>query len=170
MNRKKFLQTACPLIGLGAVDLSFIVSCTKENPTEPVPEAIPVEEQEYLTIMEQIGTQSGIEIDDSLYLNLSHSKYEPLENVDAFINDLEERLLLLRKAVDTVLAFDNCCPHRGTRNQWTYNNNRFKCNNHGNSFGTSTGSTAFCNSNSNGGNLLQYGTALYKDLLKITFG
>lgn len=170
MKRKKFLQTACPLIGLGIVDLGLLAACTKEGAQESPPvEVIPVEEQEYLDIKAQLGAENALEIDGNLYLNLSHSNYTELDTIEGFVNDLNERVLLVRSNETTVLAFDNCCPHRGTRNQWTYSNSSFQCNNHGNSFGIEENDTAFCNSNREDGNLLQYSTSLYKDLLKISF-
>ncbi len=170
MKRHEFLKTACPLVGLGMVDVSLLLSCAKEEaPEEPQEEVIPVEEQEYLDIKAQMGTANVIEIEGSLYFNLSHSNYTALATPEGFVNELDERMLLLRIDETRVVAFDNCCPHRGTRNQWSYANNKFECNNHGSNFGIGNNNTAFCNSNSNGGNLLQYNTALYRDLLKVSF-
>lgn len=153
------------------VDISLLVACSKEEPSEttPPPQVIPVEEQEYLDIVAQIGAENGIEIDDLLYLNLSHSSYDALASIEGFVNDLNERMLLVRASETSVLAFDNCCPHQGTRNQWSYANSFFRCNNHGNSFGIGSSNVVSCSSNSSDGNLLQYSTSLYKDLLKISF-
>jgi nitrite reductase/ring-hydroxylating ferredoxin subunit len=86
-----------------------------------------------------------------------------------FVNDLDNGVLLLRQSETSVLAFDNCCPHLGSKNQWSFQNNKFKCANHGNSFGIESNQTVYCSSNSQFGNLRSFNSALYKDLLTVDF-
>ncbi|MGB3992092.1 MAG: Rieske 2Fe-2S domain-containing protein, partial [Flavobacteriaceae bacterium] len=104
-----------------------------------------------------------------LHIHLSHERYKNLEQNESFVNDMENGLLLLRKTEDALLAFDNCCPHLGSRNQWTFSNNKFRCNNHGNTFGTSEGFTSYCSSNSRSGNLRQFPVVVFKDLATVDF-
>ena len=152
-------------------DFGLLVSCAKEETLEeePQPEIIVREEQDYPIIKAQMGTANVIEIDGSLYFDLSHSDYTALQVLVSFVNELNERILLLRINETDVVAFDNCRPHRGTRSRWSYSNNKFEYNNHENIFGIRNSNTAFCNFNNNGGSLFQYNTAPYYDLLKVSF-
>ena len=148
------------------ITATFIIDDTVgENNEDPLSE----EESRYQEVKELIESDGYYYENKLLYIDLSNENYEPLEEISAFINDMENGILILRKDQENYMAFDNCCPHLGTRNQWTYSNNRFRCNNHGNSFGTGEGFTSFCSSNSTSGNLKQFPVQIYKDMLTIDF-
>jgi nitrite reductase/ring-hydroxylating ferredoxin subunit len=148
------------------ITATFIIDDTVgENNEDPLSE----EESRYHEVKE-LSQPNGYYYENKLlYIDLSNENYGSLEEISAFVNDLENGLLLLRKNTDTIMAFDNCCPHLGTRNQWAYSNNRFRCNNHGNSFGIGEGFTSFCSSNSTSGNLKQFPVKIYKDIILIDF-
>ena len=92
-----------------------------------------------------------------------------LSEVGNFVNDTDNYVLLLRKTEEDIKAFSNCCPHLGTSNRWSYSNGKFRCANHGNSYGTGTGFIANCSSNSTSGNLKQYDVSLNQDILTVDF-
>ena len=96
-------------------DFGLLVSCAKEETLEeePQPELIVREEQDYPIIKAQMNTANVIEIDGSLYFDLSHSDYTALKVLVSFVNELNDRILLLRINETDVVAFDNCRPHRG---------------------------------------------------------
>ena len=166
MKRQKFIGSICPLLLASMMASPVLLSCSKEEvPPEPLSE----EEENYLKFKELIGAQGSYTEGKKLYIDLSHQRYEAVKLVGDFVNDLDNGLLILRKDEENYLAFDNCCPHLGSRNLWTFSNNKFRCSNHGNSFGIGGGFTAFCSSNNRSGNLKQYGIALYKDLLTVDF-
>jgi nitrite reductase/ring-hydroxylating ferredoxin subunit len=148
------------------ITATFIVDDTVgENNEDPLSE----EESRYQEVKELIESDGYYYENKLLYIDLSNENYGALEEISAFVNDMENGILILRKDQENYMAFDNCCPHLGTRNQWTYSNNRFRCNNHGNSFGTGEGFTSFCSSNSTTGNLKQFPVQIYKDMLIIDF-
>ncbi|WP_164969652.1 Rieske 2Fe-2S domain-containing protein [Aquirufa rosea] len=143
----------------------MMISCQDSITEEPISK----EESEYLTRLKDIGTKGYLQEQANVYINMKHDTYYPLSTVNNFVNDQINGILILRKDASTILAFDNCCPHLGSRDQWSYKSSKFTCANHGNSFGINTGQIANCNSNTNFGNLKAYKTTLYKDLLTINF-
>ena len=43
-------------------------------------------------------------------------------------------MLVLKISNSEFRAFDNCCPHSGSKDAWSFSNEQFKCNAHGNNF------------------------------------
>ena len=168
MKRKKFIGNLCPALLLSMLSVPILYSCSKED-NEKTEEELSEEEAEYLALKEKVAENGFYTAGKKLHIDLTHLTYKPLGVIENFVNDLENGLLLLRKDEENYMAFDNCCPHLGSRNLWTYNNNKFRCNNHGNSFGIASGYTSYCSSNSNSGNLKQYPLSVYKDLLTVNF-
>lgn len=166
MKREKFIGTICPLLLASMLASPVLVSCSKEEePTIPLSE----EEEAYLNIIALLNEDGYLTEGKKLHIHLNHKRYQNLDQNESFVNDMENGLLLLRKTEDALLAFDNCCPHLGSRNQWTFSNNKFRCNNHGNTFGTSEGFTSYCSSNSRSGNLRQFPVVVFKDLATVDF-
>ena len=52
------------------------------------------------------------------------------------MNFTQQNMLLLKLSDTSYRAFTNSCPHAGSRNAWSYNNNqeRFVCSSHSNSY------------------------------------
>jgi nitrite reductase/ring-hydroxylating ferredoxin subunit len=167
MKRKKFIGAVCPAIVVVMFAAPFLVSCSKDEKILEIP--MTEEEAAYLELKKQMGDSGFFTDGKKLHIDTSHKDYSKLETVSEFINDLENGLLLLRKDEKNIMAFDNCCPHLGSRNQWSFSNNKFRCNNHGNSFGIETEFTSYCSSNSNSGNLRQYPVIIYEDIITIDF-
>ena len=167
MKRKEFVQTVCPVLILTMLSSPILVSCATDeiSPETPLSE----EEKNYQALITMLNEDGYYTEGKKLHIDLKNTRYKDLDQLSAFVNDLENGLLILRKDEENYMAFDNCCPHLGSRNLWTYNNNKFRCNNHGNSFGTSSGLTSYCSSNSNSGNLKQYAVSVYEDLLTVDF-
>ena len=65
-------------------------------------------------------------------------------------------------------AFDNCCPHNGSQNSWSYSNNEFTCGTHGNSFNIDGSDVKDCNSGATSGGLKKYDASLSGDTLTVT--
>jgi len=167
MKRREFTRRTCPALVLSIIGSTLLDACN--NAKEEAAEIVPQEEKDYLDRMKMIGTAGFLLIQNKVYFNLKHATYSKLLTATNFVNDLENGVLLLRQSDTSLLAFDNCCPHLGSKNQWTFQSNKFKCANHGNSFGIESGQTAYCSSNSTYGNLRSFKTLLYKDLLTVDF-
>ena len=167
MKRREFTIRTCPALVLSIIGSTLLDSC--DNAKEEAAVIVPQEEKDYLDRMKSIGTAGFLLIQNKVYFNLKHATYSKLLTATNFVNDLENGVLLLRQSDTSLLAFDNCCPHLGSKNQWTFQSNKFKCANHGNSFGIESGQTAYCSSNSTYGNLRSFKTLLYKDLLTVDF-
>ena len=168
MKRREFTLKTCPALVLSIVGAAMSESCSSSKNEATV--VIPQEEKDYLDRLKLIGT-AGFMIDQNKgYFHLKHASYSKLLTAINFVNDLEIGVLLLRKSDTILVAFDNCCPHLGTKNQWSFQNNKFRCANHGNNFGIESGQTSRCSSNSQFGNLRSFKTSLYKDLLLVDFG
>jgi nitrite reductase/ring-hydroxylating ferredoxin subunit len=167
MKRREFARKTCPALVLSIVGTALLESCDKTKEESVV--IVPQEEKDYLDRMKTIGTPGFLLVQNKVYFNLKHATYSKLLTATNFVNDLDNGVLLLRQSDTSLLAFDNCCPHLGSKNQWTFQSNKFKCANHGNSFGIESGQTAYCSSNSTYGNLRSFKTLLYKDLLTVDF-
>lgn len=171
MKRKQFLLKTCPAFVLTVLASSeFLGACKASAEEEVTPQVVTTqEEKDYLARKKTIGTKGYLQENSMVYVDLAHANYSSLLTNGNFVNDQVNGVLLLRKDATTLLALDNCCPHVGSRDRWSYAANKFTCANHGNSYGIGTGQVANCNSNSSFGNLKAYKTTLYKDLLTINF-
>lgn len=171
MKRNSFIHYFLSLLGISATAPLLLNSCEKEEviPEVEVEEELSEEEKAYLELKKKTA-EKGFFLDGKLlYVDISHSNYSNLKTVGKFINDTDHYVLLLRITESSIKAFNNCCPHLGTSNRWSYSNGNFRCANHGNSYGTGTGFVANCSSNSTSGNLKQYSTTLVKDILTVDF-
>ncbi len=167
MKRREFTRKTCPALVLAIIGSTLLDSC--DNAKEETAVIVPQEEKEYLDQMKAIGTTGFLLVQNKVYFNLKHATYSKLLTATNFVNDLDNGVLLLRQSDTSLLAFDNCCPHLGTKNQWSFQSNKFRCANHGNSFGIDSVQIANCSSNSTYGNLRSFKTLLYKDLLTVDF-
>jgi phenylpropionate dioxygenase-like ring-hydroxylating dioxygenase large terminal subunit len=82
------------------------------------------------------------------------------------MNLLAQGILVLRISNTSFRAFSNCCPHQGTKNQWSYTNSKFRCGDHGNSYDLD-GTISSCNSGKNSGALTSYEATLNGNTLNI---
>lgn len=166
MNRSAFINKIAILFGIATTPPLLLEACDREVETEePLSEA----EILYNQLKEQTA-ESGFFLDAKLlYIDITHENYASLLDVGSFVNDLNNYVLLLRKTEEQFLAFNNCCPHLGTTNRWSYTDGKFKCANHGNSYGTGIGSVVNCNSNRSSGNLKSYHTEINQDILMVDF-
>jgi nitrite reductase/ring-hydroxylating ferredoxin subunit len=164
MNRKDFIETICPALVLGYFSAAS-QSCSKEKETTTPPVVVETE----ISKIKALFNSSGIYTADKItYIDLKNQFFEKIRTNEKFINLTENGFLLL-KTNDQYFAFDNCCPHQGTKNLWEYNNNKFRCTNHGNVYGTDKSGTANCSSNRTFGNLKNYDVVVIEqDYLKIT--
>ena len=160
MNRETFLKQVCPTMRLALMaSVATLESCSKTAADQ-----IPQPSSNYDQLLAKT-LPSGYFVDGKLlYINLQKEPYSALKTIGSFVNDETNGVLILRKSETLMLGFDNCCPHQGTRNRWSFSNNRFTCGNHGYVFGTETGQVAPCNSNSQFGNLKSYSAEINKDL------
>lgn len=168
MDRYHFIQKISSLFGIGLVVSSVTTSCSAN---EPIEEETPLTEEEikYLELKEKTAENGKYLEDRLLYIDITHENFSSLNTVDEFVNDFDNYILILRKSEELFQTFSNCCPHLGTFNQWSYSNGRFRCANHGNSYGTSNANIARCGSRSTSGNLKQYPTTRNQDILIIDF-
>lgn len=164
MNRETFLKSVCPKIGMSVLlSSAFLASCSKMD-QEPTPPNDP----QYDALLAKT-LSNGYYVDGKMiYLNIQKGLYTELKTVGNFVNDETNGILIVRQNDSTIVVFDNCCPHQGTRNRWSFSNNRFTCGNHGYAFGTNAGQVAPCNSNAQFGNLKSYSAVLTKDLITVT--
>lgn len=167
MKRAEFLKSICPSLGLSMIAAqAALVSCSKSE-EEPAPAPAPIGDAAYEALLSKTTTNGYFEEGKNIYINMKHPSYTNLQSIGKFVNDETNGMLLVRDTESTLMAFDNCCPHQGVKNRWTFANNRFTCGNHGYSFGTQSGQTAACNSNALFGNLKSYNATLTKDLVAV---
>jgi len=137
-NRRDFLKNACAPILFGAFVEPLISSCSKESVTVTPSSNTPSEPL-------------------NIELNINDGELSVLREVGGWLNYTQKNLLLLRVSNTQIRAFDNSCPHQGVRNQWSFANNTFKCNNHGRVF------PATCS-----GSLRCYTTKIQGDVITIS--
>ena len=135
MERRKFLENTCPTVTFAFFGLSFIQACSKSDD----------DESSYASgsgnnSSDPYGNDSqsdnGItESGNTLTLDLTNSTFSGVSSPGDFINLTSVGVLLLKISNSEYRAFDNCCPHSGSKNAWSYTNEKFKCNTHGNIYG-----------------------------------
>lgn len=178
-NRREFLTKVCPTVAFAMFGISFLEACSSDSTSDSGVTGVTDSGSGYgdsdNTSTDSSGSNNSSStpaytIDgDTITADLSNSFFDKLKN-DGYFNFTDAGVLLLRTSATQVLAFDNCCPHAGTSNRWTFSNssNRFTCGNHGNSYGTSEGGTANCSSGATSGNLARYTTTLNENQLVVT--
>jgi nitrite reductase/ring-hydroxylating ferredoxin subunit len=159
-NRRDFLKTTCPTVAFAIFGVSLIQACSSSD--EPMPNPNPDGSSPIN------NDNGGVTLNgNTATIDLSHSNFSGIASVGGWMNLTAAGLLLLRVSSTTIRAFDNCCPHQGTKTQWTFNNNNFTCNNHGNTFGTGSNQQA-CSSGASSGDLTEFSAVLSGDTLTVT--
>ena len=169
MRRSDFLNRFLVLIGISSPSI-LLNSCSlvDDEMNEEV-EVLSEEEIIYQQLKDKTAETGSYFEGKLLYVDITNDNYSSLSEVGNFINDTNNYVLLLRKTEEDIKAFSNCCPHLGTSNRWSYSNGKFRCANHGNSYGTGSGFMANCSSNSTSGNLKQYDVSINQDILTVDF-
>ena len=174
MKRRNFLQNTCPTITFAFFGLSFIQACSKSdddsssyssNNTNVIPG------NSSGTNAGGGGTQTSsgiVSSGNSITIDLTNSNFSNLSSPGDFINLTSVGVLLLKISSSEFRAFDNCCPHSGTKNDWSYSNQEFTCGSHGNKFGIDGNNIVNCGSAATSGDLKNYSTSLAGDSLTIT--
>ena len=166
MDRRNFLQNTCPTITFAFFGLSYIQACSKPDDSD-YNTSIIINDNSGNT--SSGNTSSGISVSGNIItLDLSNATFNGLNNPGDFINLTANQLLVLKIGSNEFRAFDNCCPHNGTRNKWGFGNDKFTCGEHGNSFSIDGNNIKSCNSSSTSGGLKRYTTSLNGQTLTIT--
>ena len=169
MRRSDFLNRFLVLIGISSPSI-LLNSCSfVDDETNEEFEVLSEEEITYQQLKDKTAETGSYLEGKLLYVDITNDNYSSLSEVGNFINDTDNYVLLLRKTEEDIKAFSNCCPHLGTSNRWSYSNGKFRCANHGNSYGTGSGFMANCSSNSTSGNLKQYDVSINQDILTVDF-
>lgn len=169
MRRSDFLNRFFVLIGISSPSI-LLKSCSlQDGETNEEVEVLSEEEIIYQQLKDKTAETGSYLEGKLLYVDITNDNYSSLSEVNNFVNDSDNYVLLLRKTEDDFKAFSNCCPHLGTSNRWYYSNGKFRCANHGNSYGTDSGFVANCSSNSTSGNLKQYYVSINQDILTVDF-
>ena len=164
MKRKEFLKTACPAVAFGFFGVTLLQACSSSDDG--------FNDENNYTGNDSNGntnnnTNSGITVSgNNISIDLTNNAFAALRNTGGWMNILTQGVLVLRISDNSVRAFDNCCPHQGTKNAWSYSNQSFKCASHGNQFSID-GTTASCDSGATSGALTSYQATLSGDLLTI---
>ncbi|SUZ63445.1 uncharacterized protein METZ01_LOCUS16299 [marine metagenome] len=172
MDRRNFLKNTCPTITFAFFGLSYIQACSKSDDSDY---NTSIDNNTSIIINDNSGntssgnTSSGISVSGNIItLDLSNATFNGLNNPGDFINLTANELLVLKIGSNEFRAFDNCCPHNGTRNKWGFGNDKFTCGEHGNSFSIDGNNIKSCNSSSTSGGLKRYTTSLNGQTLTIT--
>lgn len=182
MKRKDFLKTACPAVVFGLFGVSLIQACSSDDS--------PLLGDGSGTIGGSGGygggggyggdsdsgqgsgsstNTSGVSVEGSnVIIDLTNQNFASLENVGGWMNLQSHDLLLIRVSADTVRAFDNCCPHQGTKDRWSYASGSFTCANHGNSFSIDGSSVVECSSGASSGTLKSFDAQINDGVLTVS--
>lgn len=173
MERRKFLENTCPTVTFAFFGISFIQACSKSSDDEPMYNSGSANSQSNPYGNDSQGssseTNNGISVSgNTITLDLKNSTFGSLNNPGDFVNLTSINLLVLKISNTEFRAFDNCCPHNGSKNSWSYSNDQFTCGTHGNSFSIDGNDVKSCNSGSTSGGLKRYTTSLDGDNLTVT--
>jgi len=156
------LAEACPNIVFALFGLSYLESCSSGKDDD---EGIQINNNSESSESTGITTQGS-----NVNIDLNNGNFSSLESIGGNINVKSVGLLLLRTSESQILAFDNCCPHNGSKESWSYEDNKWTCATHGNSFNIDGENVANCNSNSTSGDLKSYPTSVNGNILTINKG
>ena len=160
-KRREFLTKVCPTVAFALFGISFLEACSSESTSD--------EGTVGFTDSKGSGNASAYTIDgNTIKADLSNAFFNKIKNVGGWMMLSDAGILLLRTGEDQILAFSDCCPHQGARTRWEFSNNKFTCQQHGNSYGTSQGGTANCSSGATSGNLARYTTTINENQLVVT--
>mgnify|MGYP001193980649 FL=1 len=174
MKRRKFLQNTCPTITFAFFGLSFIQACSKSDDDSSSYSSnnlnvTPGNSSGTNSVGSGTQTSSGIvSSGNNITIDLTNSNFSSLSSPGDFINLTSVGVLLLKISSSEFRAFDNCCPHSGTKDDWSYSNQEFTCGSHGNKFGIDGNNIVNCSSAATSGDLKNYSTSLAGDSLTIT--
>jgi Rieske Fe-S protein len=156
-SRRHFLTQTCPSVAFAFFGLSFLVACSSDsNAAGP-------------TNTDQPGGESGFEVNgNTITVDLSNANFSDISEPGGYTNILTAGVLLLRISTTEIAAYDNCCPHDGTRNQWYRTGNNWVCDDHGNSFSSDGVNERSCNSGATSGGLKKFTTTLNNNTLVVT--
>ena len=174
MERRKFLKNTCPTVTFAFFGLSYIQACSKSDD-----ESSSYSSNNSNIVPDDVsggnasggGTQTNsgiVSSGNNITIDLTNSNFSSLSNPGDFINLTSVGVLVLKISSSEFRAFDNCCPHNGTKNDWSYSNQEFTCNSHGNKFGIDGNNIVNCGSSATSGDLKTYSTSLAGDSLTIT--
>ena len=128
MERRKFLKNTCPTITFAFFGLSYIQACSKSddesssyssNNSNIVPDDISSGNASGGATQSSSGIVSS---GNNITIDLTNSNFSSLSNPGYFINLTSLGVLLLKISSSEFRAFENCCPHSGTKNDWSYSN------------------------------------------------
>ena len=174
MKRRKFLKDSCPTITFAFFGLSFVQACSKSDDESSSygsnnSNVAPNNTNSFDPGESNTQTNSGIvSSGNNITIDLTNSNFSSLSSPGDFINLTSVGVLILKISNSEFKAFDNCCPHSGTKNDWSYSNQEFTCGTHGNSFGIDGNNIVNCGSAATSGDLKNYTTSLDGDSLSIT--
>jgi cytochrome b6-f complex iron-sulfur subunit len=160
-KRREFLTKVCPTVAFALFGISFLEACSSESTSD--------EGTVGFTDSKGSGNASAYTIDgNTIKADLNNAFFNKIKIVGGWMMLSDAGILLLRTGEDQILAFSDCCPHQGARTRWEFSNNKFTCQQHGNSYGTSQGGTANCSSGATSGNLARYTTTINENQLVVT--
>ena len=160
-KRREFLTKVCPTVAFALFGISFLEACSSESTSD--------EGTVGFTDSKGSGNASAYTIDgNTIKADLNNTFFKKMKIVGGWMMLSDAGILLLRTGEDQILAFRDCCPHQGARTRWEFSNNKFTCQQHGNSYGTSQGGTANCSSGATSGNLARYTTTINENQLVVT--
>ena len=163
-KRRKFLTQACPNIVFALFGLSYLEACSSAKDDDQ-------NMQVNGNNNPSSGESSGITTQgNNVNIDLLNGNFISLESIGGNINVISVGILLLRTGENQVLAFDNCCPHQGSRQSWSFSENKWTCSSHGNSYGIDGEDVVSCDSNSRSGGLKSYPTSINGNVLTINKG
>ena len=123
VDRRKFVKDICPTIALAALGITAFNACSKGDDDSE----ISIGSNDTMTGYTVNGNTVSIDLDDTSFSVLQSR---------GWMNFTQQRMLLLKLSDTSYRAFTNSCPHAGSRNAWSYNDNqeRFVCSSHSNSY------------------------------------
>jgi len=188
MERRKFLENTCPTVTFAFFGISFIQACSKSDDSisSYTSNTNNISSQTNTTNTSTTNTSgstssgstssgssgssgNGIVVSgNSVALDLTNSTFNNLNNPGDFVNLTSVGMLVLKISDTQFRAFDNCCPHNGSKDSWSYSNEQFICASHGNSFSIDGNDVKDCNSGATSGGLKRYNATLSGDTLTVT--
>ena len=122
-KRREFLENVCPNVALAMFGLTLIEACSKGDDEDGYSGG----SDSAITGVTVQGNVVSIDLDDPSFSILQSR---------GWMNFTQQNMLILKLSDTNYRAFTNSCPHQGTRNAWSYDNNqeRFVCSSHNNSY------------------------------------
>ena len=161
-NRRDFLMNVCPTVAMAFLGITVLDSCSSGDDDSDYGYGNGSNNNNNCNGGGNNNTGQGYTVSGTtVTIDLNHAMFSTLHS-NNWINFTAQNMLILKINSTSYRAFSNTCPHAGSKNSWSYSNNKFSCSAHGGVFDADCNTSNIAQNGSKNGSLKCY-TATVND-------